>query len=107
MFFRKPMSDIAIIGQKDLILALGALGIGRYYADDSTQAKAAIAAAEKDGAKIIFIFEKLAAGIIDLIKEKIYPAVVVIPDNAGSIGLASGIVKKAATKAIGSETLTI
>jgi len=99
------MSDAAIVGDRGLIAPLGALGIGLYFATGAEEARDGIAKAAADGAKVIFIFEKLAKPIIEEIKDEIRTLVILIPDNTGSSGLAERVMRGYMAKAIGTEEI--
>lgn len=85
-------SNIAIIGPKDIFQGLSALGINILYAEKEYDVERYLSD-EKILKKhrIIFITETLASGVIDIVhglNQKDYN-IVLIPDNRGSLGLAS------------------
>ena len=83
---------IAIIGEKDTVYAFGMLGMNVFYTTDEAHARQLIKDIIKDNYGVIFITEKLAQQIPDVIKkydDDFMPAFILIPSyqDSDSIGL--------------------
>jgi len=79
---------IAVIGDKDLILAFKAIGMDVFSASNKDEAEKMVKKLAKDYA-IIFITEDLAEQIDQLLmkyKVKAYPAIIPIPSSKGATG---------------------
>ena len=100
-------NKIAVIGDKDSILAFKAVGadvfpIKNYFDAAETMKKLARSYA------IVFVTEDIAENISDIIdryKTRPYPAVIPIPGAAGSNGYGMSVISKNVEKAIGSDIL--
>ena len=100
-------NKIAVIGDKDSILAFKAVGadvfpIKNYFDAAETMKKLARSYA------IVFVTEDIAENISDIIdryKTRPYPAVIPIPGAAGSTGYGMSGISKNVEKAIGSDIL--
>ena len=98
---------IAVIGDKDLILAFNAIGMDVFSADTQEEAEKLVRKLAKDYA-IIFITEDLAQQIDQLLmkyKTKAYPAIIPIPSSQGATGYGMQGIKKDVEKAIGTDIL--
>ena len=98
---------IAVIGDKDLILAFKAIGMDVFSADTDQEAEKLVKKLAKDYA-IIFITEDLAEKIDQLLtkyKTKAYPAIIPIPSSNGTTGYGINGIKKDVEKAIGTDIL--
>lgn len=102
------MYKIGVIGDKDSILGFKALGISVFPTADTKQAAKTLIDLAKDNYAIIFITEQLALELkdyIDVYKQSITPAVILIPNNQGTLGLGIKGVKQSVEKAIGADIL--
>lgn len=103
------MHPIKMIGREDLVGPLKILGIQTYPAESETEAKKALAlAAAGKEPSLIFISERLAAGLqeeIGMLNKKAGINIVAIPDNRGSIGLESGRINDLIKNSIGAEII--
>ena len=98
---------IAVIGDKDLILAFKAIGMDVFSANNSSDAEKLIKKIENEYA-IIFITENLAEEMSDVIekyKSQAYPAIIPIPSSNGSTGFGENGIKMDVEKAIGTDIL--
>lgn len=98
-------NKIAVVGDKDLILAFKAIGMEIFSADTAKQAEDVIKKISKDYA-IIFVTEKLAEQMDEFLvkyKSKAYPAIIPIPQSKDGYGF-SGI-KKDVERAVGTDIL--
>lgn len=102
------MYKIGIIGDKDSVLAFQAIGIECFSASNYREANKWIYKLAKEDYAVLFITEALAAEIeetLDAFKDKPFPAIILIPDNSGSIGLGMAGIKKSVEKAIGTDII--
>lgn len=102
------MYKIAVVGDKDSILGFKALGVSTYPVTDRKEAIGALREIEKDNVAVVCITEAVAAQIEEEVMElqrKPLPAVVLIPNNKGSLGLGMRLIKRNAEKAIGADIL--
>lgn len=98
---------IAVIGDKDSILAFKAVGAETFCASGVFEANE-ILRKLKDDYAVIFITEDLAEQVsdtIDKLKSRPFPAVIPIPGTRGSNGFGLGSIRKDVEKAIGADIL--
>lgn len=98
---------IAVIGDKDLILAFKAVGMDVFDAVNASQAELLVKKLAKEYS-IIFITEDLAQEINNVLmkyKTKAFPAIIPIPSSKGSTGYGEKGVKADVEKAIGTDIL--
>lgn len=102
------MYKVAVIGDKDSVLCFKALGVDVYTAVDENDAKKLINELSEKNTGIIFITEILAEKIqstIDKYREKMTPAIILIPSNKGSLGIGMRDINKSVEKAVGANIL--
>lgn len=102
------MHRVAVIGDKDSILAFKALGVEVHTVVDANAASDMIKKLAKEDVGVIFITEKFASEIqstIDKYKEQMTPAIILIPDNKGSLGIGLADINKSVEKAVGANIL--
>ena len=102
------MYKLAVIGDKDSILAFKALGIEVFTAVDKTEAEKQVEDLAKEDYGVIFITEALAQEIqatIDKYREKLTPAIILIPSNKGSLGIGLADINRSVEKAVGANIL--
>ena len=101
------MYKIAVVGDKDSILGFKALGVTTTRLP-TKEAIGALREIERDNVAVVCITEAVAEQIEDTVAElrrKPLPAVVLIPNNKGTLGLGMRLIKKNAEKAIGADIL--
>ncbi len=99
-------SDIAVVGDKDSILCFRAIGVLTYPVSEPKEARSVIRRLMKEKVSVIFVTERIAEGMMDLIDElarRPLPSVVLIPDNQGSLGLGMERIRQTVTKAVGAD----
>lgn len=99
---------VAVIGDKDSVLAFKAIGVEVYDAVDGEQARQLIKQLTEEEFAVIFITEPLCVAIPDVIskaKTQAYPVLLPIPTSSGSNGYGMDGIKKDIEKAIGSDIL--
>lgn len=102
------MYKVAVVGDKDSILGFKALGVATYPVTGGEEAARALSAIAREKVAVVCITEAVAQQIqpqIEELNKKLLPAVVLIPNNQGSLGLGLKQIKKNAEKAIGADIL--
>ncbi len=104
----KFMYKIAVIGDKDSVLAFRALGVHVFTAIEGNEARRIIDKLAKEEYGIIFVTEQLAQEIPETIQRynnEVIPAVILIPSNRGSLNIGLDNINKNVEKAVGSNIL--
>lgn len=102
------MDKVAVIGDKDSVLAFRSVGLEVFDAVDAAAAKELIKELSRGEYAVIFITEEIAVKIADVLKKaktKPFPAIVPIPSVSGSNGFGMNGIKKDVEKAIGMDIL--
>lgn len=102
------MSKIGVIGDRDSILGFKTLGLDVFPVTESEQAARLIHRLAKEGYAVLFVTETTAKDLeetIERYKAVPYPAIILIPNNQGTIGLGIQGVKDSVEKAIGADIL--
>ncbi|SHI62043.1 V/A-type H+-transporting ATPase subunit F [Lutispora thermophila DSM 19022] len=102
------MFKIAVVGDKDSILAFKALGVDVFSVYDSEEARKTVDTIARNNYGIIFITEQIANLIPDTIErydKEIIPAVILIPSNQGTLNIGMSRINKNVEKAVGSNIL--
>jgi V/A-type H+-transporting ATPase subunit F len=102
------MYRIGVIGEKDSVLGFKAVGFDVFAAADAREAGRLIREKAKEDYAVLYITEQMAkdnAEEIDLYKELMFPAIIPIPGNKGSLGLGMAGVRKSVEQAIGADIL--
>ncbi|HZK01015.1 MAG TPA: V-type ATP synthase subunit F [Tissierellaceae bacterium] len=102
------MYKIGVIGDKDSILAFKALGIDVFPVVNAEEARRQVDSLARDRYGIIFITEQVAELIPETIQRynnQIVPAVILIPNNQGTLNIGMDKINKNVEKAIGSNIL--
>ena len=98
---------LAVIGDKDIVLAFKAAGMDVFAASNASQAEEILKKQAKNYC-VIFITEDLAVNMaetLDKYKRKAYPTVIPIPSSSGSTGLGMAGIKADVELAVGSDIL--
>ena len=101
-------NKIAVIGDKDTVLAFKAVGVEVHDATTADEARALVKKLSQGDYAVVFIAESLAEQIPDVLakaKLKAYPAVVPIPTGENSSGFGMQGIKSDVEKAIGVDIL--
>lgn len=102
-----PNNKIAVIGDKDSVLAFKALGVDVFDAKTSFDAKEILKKLAREYS-VIFITEDIAEAIADIVaryKTRAYPAVIPIPSAKGATGFGIAGISKDVEKALGADIL--
>ena len=98
-------NGIAVVGDKDSVLAFKAIGIDAYPVDGEMQARNVVKELARKYS-VIFITDAIAMQIESLLKRyktRPYPVVVPIPSAEGNTGFGMSGIKRDVEKAIGSD----
>ena len=98
---------MAIIGNGDSILAFKAAGLDAFAVDNAENGKTLLKSIAKDY-QIIFVIDKLAVEMDDVLKkyvESAYPVIIPIPSESGSIGYGIKVLKREMERALGVDIL--
>ena len=100
-------NGIAVVGDKDSVLAFKAIGIDAYPVDGEMQARDVVRELARKYS-VIFITDAIAMQIESLLKRyktRPYPVVVPIPSAEGNTGFGMQGIKNDVEKAIGSDII--
>nr|WP_314115041.1 V-type ATP synthase subunit F [uncultured Leptotrichia sp.] len=99
------MHKIGVVGDKDSILSFKALGIDVYPVITKEEARNTIDEMASNNYGIIFVTEQVATMVentIERYSREVLPAVILIPNNQGSLGIGLKKIDECVEKAIGS-----
>ncbi len=99
--------SIAVIGDKDSVLAFKAIGISAYAVTELQDARETLKILARNY-KVIFIIDEIAVRMQDLLaryKTKPYPTIIPLPSSKGSNGFGMKGIHKDVEKAIGTDIL--
>ncbi len=102
------MYKVAVIGDYDSIYGFAALGLTTFPADDAPSGAAALKHAASGEYAVVYMTESLAAKLqeqIDEYRERLSPAVILIPGVSGNTGEGIARVKKSVEQAVGSDII--
>ncbi|PKK39445.1 V-type ATP synthase subunit F [Clostridiaceae bacterium JG1575] len=102
------MHKVAVVGDRDSILAFKALGVEVVHAAQPEDARRAIDTLARDKYGVIFVTEQVAADIPDTIERYnkiLTPAVILIPSNQGTLNIGMKRISDNVEKAVGSNIL--
>ena len=102
------MFKVAVIGDKDSVLAFKALGIEVFTVVGEDEARRTVDTIARKNYGVIFITEQIASLIPDTIERydrEIIPAVILIPSNQGTLNIGMNRINRNVEKAIGSNIL--
>ena len=101
------MYKIAVLGERDSVVAFSALGLTVFPVESGQEAEQTFRKVVKsDEYAIIYVTETYYSVLeddIDKIKDRAVPAVILIPGRDGSLGLGRTALDKAVERAIGSQ----
>lgn len=102
------MDKIAVIGDRESVLVFRAVGADVLSADGPDEARRAVDQAAKNGYGVIFLTEQLAAAIPETVaryRSQFKPAVILIPNSQGTLGIGMADISKNVEKAVGRNIL--
>lgn len=100
-------NKIAVVGDKDSVLAFKAIGVEVFSVNGFFEAREIVKKLARDYA-VIFITEEIAkelTSLTDRYKARAYPVIIPIPSAAGTTGYGMEGIKKDVEKAIGADIL--
>jgi V/A-type H+/Na+-transporting ATPase subunit F len=101
------MYKIAVLGDKESVLGFKALGLD-IFPCERTEAKETLHNLAKQNYAIIYITEQIAKEIkpeIDEYKDRLTPAIILIPSKEGSLGIGMDNVRICVERAVGADIL--
>ncbi|MFV0561052.1 MAG: V-type ATP synthase subunit F [Enterococcus sp.] len=99
---------IAVIGDKDSVLPFRLFGFEVSYERTGKEIRKRIDQLSKENFGIIYITEQCAAEVpetIERYKEKMIPAIVLIPNHTGTLGIGATAIQNNVEKAVGQNIL--
>lgn len=102
------MYKVAVVGDKDSILAFKALGVDVYPVLTPEETRRVIDSLAKEQYGVIFVTEQSASLIpetIDRYNRIMIPAVILIPSNQGTLNIGMQRISDNVEKAVGSNIL--
>lgn len=99
---------IGVVGDRDSILGFKMLGFNVHFANEASEARNIVDNLANDNYGIIYLTEELAEKIPDTVKRydaKVTPAIILIPNHAGSKGIGLQRVQNNVEKAVGQNIL--
>jgi len=103
------MYKIAVLGDYDSILGFKAIGLDVFPSDDAEEIKMLIRRLASENYAIIYITEQAATLVSDEIsryKDKVTPAIILIPGMEGSLGIGKAAVKSRVERAVGADIIS-
>lgn len=104
-----PTYELAIIGERDVILSFRAVGVQTFGADTPGEAAETLHSLAKSGKyAVIFVTETVAEEILPVIQEyttQALPSIVLVPGPQGSEGFALERIRRIVEKAVGADIL--
>jgi vacuolar-type H+-ATPase subunit F/Vma7 len=100
------MKKIAIVGQRDQILAFTALGLETYPVADEPSAVSKVQELAEEGYAVILVQERFFEALSDLLKKyagEVTPCIAAIPGSSGSQGLAMNSLREIVKRAVGAD----
>jgi V/A-type H+-transporting ATPase subunit F len=100
------MYKIAVIGDRDSVLAFKALGLDVFFAETPEEARAVMHRIVQEAYAVIYLTEQLATPLqseIARFKDVAVPAIILIPGKSGSLGLAEAALQSAVERAVGAD----
>jgi len=103
-----PKYKIAVLGDRDSVLGFQALGLTVCPADTVEEAKTLLHAMAKEDYAVIYLTEQYAQYMgpeLERYKDRLTPAIILIPGKEGSLGIGMAQVKKSVERAVGADIL--
>lgn len=103
------MYKIAVLGDRESVMGFKALGLEVITAESTEHARSCLHEMAKDPEyAIIYLTEQLAVEMPDEVakyKDRLTPAVILIPGKAGSLGIGMQNISSSVERAIGADIL--
>ncbi len=102
------MYKVAVMGDRDSVLGFRALGLDVFPLEDPGEAKKTLHRLAHSDYAVIYMTEQLSSllsGEIQLYKDNVTPAIILIPGKTGSLGLGAQALHSAVERAVGADIL--
>ncbi len=102
------MYNIAVMGDRESILGFQALGLHVFPTEDAAEARRILHKLAKAEYAVIYVTEQLSTLIstdIARYKDRVTPAIILIPGKSGSLGLGANALQSAIERAVGADIL--
>ena len=102
------MYRIAVLGDYDSIYGFAALGLDIFPEEDPEEAAKKLHELAGGSYAVVYITEKLAeelSAVIEKYRERVFPAIILIPGVSGNTGKGIMAVKKSVEQAVGSDII--
>lgn len=99
---------IAVLGDRDSVLGFQALGLETFSADSLEEARVLLHRLARENYAVVYLTEQYAQYMgpeLERYKDRLTPAVILIPGKEGSLGIGMANVKKAVERAVGADIL--
>ena len=99
---------IAVIGDWESVMGFRALGLDTYPVTSAEEARKTVHELAKQDCSVIYLTETLAKDMEDVLaryKDELRPAIILIPGQAGSLGIGKANIQKAIERAVGADIL--
>lgn len=99
---------IAVIGDWESVMGFRALGLDTYPVISVDEARNTVRKLAKEHCSIIYLTEKLAKSMEDVLsryRDEIRPAIILIPGREGSLGIGKSNMQHAIERAVGADIL--
>jgi len=104
------MYKIGVIGDKDSVLGFKALGLEVFPVAGAPEGERVLRHLAEQQFAVVYVTEQLAADIAKAIEEyngRIFPAIIPVPGNRGTLGIGMQGLKKTVERAVGADILFI
>lgn len=98
------MKRVAVIGDRQSVLGFKAVGLEVYTPEDPEEAQNLVRRLAREGVGIVFITERMAKPMEAVLAEydqSLTPAIILIPDHQGSLGIGKDAISQRVEKAVG------
>lgn len=98
------MDKVAVIGDKESVLIFRAVGVDVFTPRTTDEMRNTVDTCAKTGYGVIFITEQMAAQIpttVNRYRGEFKPAIILIPNNTGTLGKAREDIRLNVEKAVG------
>lgn len=98
------MDKIAVVGDKESVLIFRVMGVDVFTPQTAGEIRNTVDNCAKSGYGVIFLTEQMAEQIQDTVeryRNRFKPAVILIPNNTGTLGQGQFTIRKNVEKAVG------
>ena len=99
---------IAVLGDRDSVLGFQALGLTVCPAGTVEEAKTILHRLAKENYAVVYLTEQYAQSMeaeLDRYKDRLTPAIILIPGKEGSLGIGKANITTAVERAVGADIL--